>query len=133
MDNISLSARIGVPGFALDLEGNIKSNELLQGQTAPRPETLSYTRDLLRRLAERQRLLLMFDEAQSLAEDDANQALVKALRTWLDEMRIASIFSGSSMRGLRNMFTKKEAPFFHFAHPWPLPVLGEDYACTWWG
>ncbi len=73
-------------------------------------------------------LLLMLDEVQGLAAPD-HLAFVAALRTSLDKRRdtVRTIFTGSSMDGLRAMFSNRQAPFFHFGSNIELPELGEDF------
>lgn len=73
-------------------------------------------------------LLLMLDEVQGLAAPE-HLAFVAALRTSLDKRRdtVRTIFTGSSMDGLRAMFSNRQAPFFHFGSNIELPPLGEDF------
>ena len=73
-------------------------------------------------------LLLMLDEVQGLAASE-HLAFVAALRTSLDKRRdtVRTIFTGSSMDGLRAMFSNRQAPFFHFGSNIELPQLGEDF------
>lgn len=73
-------------------------------------------------------LLLMLDEVQGLAAPE-HLGFVAALRTSLDKRRdtVRTIFTGSSMDGLRAMFSNRQAPFFHFGSNVELPPLGEDF------
>ena len=73
-------------------------------------------------------VLLMLDEVQGLAAPE-HLAFVAALRTSLDKRRdtVRTIFTGSSMEGLRAMFSSRQAPFFHFGNNIELPHLGEDF------
>lgn len=73
-------------------------------------------------------LLLMLDEVQGLAATE-HLAFVAALRTSLDKRQstVRTIFTGSSMDGLRAIFSKRQAPFFHFGSNIALPQLGEDF------
>lgn len=73
-------------------------------------------------------LLLMLDEVQSLAAPE-HLAFVAALRTSLDKRRdtVRTIFTGSSMDGLRAMFSNRQAPFFHFGSNIELPQLGDAF------
>jgi len=73
-------------------------------------------------------LLFMLDEVQGLAAPE-HLAFVAALRTSLDKRRdtVRTIFTGSSMDGLRAMFSNRQAPFFHFGSNIELPRLGEDF------
>lgn len=73
-------------------------------------------------------LLLMLDEVQGLAAAE-HLSFVAALRTSLDKRRetVRTIFTGSSMDGLRAMFSDRQAPFFHFGSNIELPPLGEPF------
>lgn len=73
-------------------------------------------------------LLLLLDEVQGLAASE-HLAFVAALRTSLDKRRytMRTVFTGSSMDGLRAMFSNRQAPFFHFGSNIELPQLGEDF------
>lgn len=73
-------------------------------------------------------LILMLDEVQGLAAPE-HLAFVAALRTSLDKRResVRTIFTGSSMDGLRAMFSNRQAPFFHFGSNIELPQLGEEF------
>ena len=100
----------------------------LAGQ--PPSDLLLYLDDLLGRAAGGRRpTLLLFDEVQELAQRSGNEPLVAALRTGLDKRRasIKTIFTGSSREGLAAVFTARRAPFFHFATPIDLPVLGNAF------
>ncbi|ASP35909.1 hypothetical protein [Labrenzia sp. VG12] len=73
-------------------------------------------------------VLFMLDEVQGLAAPE-HGAFVAALRTCLDKRRdtVRTIFTGSSVDGLRAMFSNRQAPFFHFGSNIELPPLGEDF------
>ncbi len=73
--------------------------------------------------------LLLLDEVQVLSQDNDNRDFVAALRTMLDVNKdcIKVIFTGSSREGLRRMFSKSNAPFFHFGQNLPFPELEEDF------
>lgn len=73
-------------------------------------------------------VLFMLDEVQGLAAPE-HGAFVAALRTSLDKRRdtVRTIFTGSSVDGLRAMFSNRQAPFFHFGSNIDLPPLGEDF------
>jgi len=73
-------------------------------------------------------VLFMLDEVQGLASPE-HGAFVAALRTSLDKRRdtVRTIFTGSSVDGLRAMFSNRQAPFFHFGSNIELPPLGEDF------
>jgi hypothetical protein len=73
-------------------------------------------------------LLFMLDEVQGLAAAE-HRDFVAALRTSLDKRRdtVRTIFTGSSLDGLRAIFSNRQAPFFHFGTNIDLPPLGEDF------
>eukprot|EP00903_Cladosiphon_okamuranus_P000969 g967.t1 len=73
-------------------------------------------------------VLFMLDEVQGLAAPD-HGAFVAALRTSLDKRSdtVRTIFTGSSVDGLRAMFSNRQAPFFHFGSNIELPPLGEEF------
>jgi len=73
-------------------------------------------------------VLFMLDEVQGLAAPE-HGAFVAALRTSLDKRRdtVRTIFTGSSIDGLRAMFSNRQAPFFHFGSNIELPPFGEDF------
>lgn len=75
------------------------------------------------------KLLLLLDEVQILSRDEKNRDFVAALRTALDVNKdvIKVIFTGSSREGLRRMFSKSNAPFFHFGQNLPFPELGQGF------
>lgn len=84
---------------------------------------------LIDKLAARfERPLLVFDEAQTLA-DSRHEAIVAALRTGLDtyRTRITAVFTGSSWPGLQVVFDKPSAPFFRSAWRPEFPLLGEEF------
>ena len=97
----------------------------------PPCELLLHLDDLLERVAGRRGkpAILLLDEIQELARNRANAPLVAALRTSLDKRtdRLKGVFTGSSREGLMAMFSSRAAPFFHFATPIELPVLGEAF------
>ena len=72
--------------------------------------------------------LLMLDEVQGLAAPE-HSGFVAALRTCLDKRRDThrAIFTGSSLEGLRAMFSDRQAPFFHFGSNIDLPPLDEEF------
>ncbi len=75
------------------------------------------------------KILLLLDEVQILSMDWKNKDFVAALRTALDVHKdaIKVIFTGSSQEGLRCMFSKSDAPFFHFGQNLPFPELQQDF------
>lgn len=76
----------------------------------------------------RTKLLLVLDEIQHLATEEAFAPLVFALRTTLDRLRdVRVVFSGSSRGGIRRMFGDQNAPFFGFSTEVQLPDLDEKF------
>src|SRR3990167_1698536 len=75
------------------------------------------------------KILLLLDEVQILAREEKNKDFIAALRTQLDINKdsIKVIFTGSSREGLRRMFSKSDAPFFHFGQNLPFPELEHDF------
>ena len=58
-----------------------------------------------------------------------NRDFIAALRTSLDinKDKIKVIFTGSSREGLRHMFSKSDAPFFHFGQNLPFPEFDQNF------
>src|SRR3990167_9014445 len=79
--------------------------------------------DVLSKLAEHHKILLLLDEVQVLAQHNMNENFIATLRTALDinKDKIKVIFTGSSQEGLRQMFSQAKAPFFHFGQNIPFP------------
>jgi hypothetical protein len=73
------------------------------------------------------RVLLMLDEAQTLA--DANSDLLATLRAMLHRQRehLAAVFTGSSQEGLARLMMNAGAPMYQFAQLITFPVLGDEY------
>jgi hypothetical protein len=72
-------------------------------------------------------VLLMLDEAQTLA--DANADLLATLRAVLHRQRerLAAVFTGSSQEGLARLMMNVGAPMYQFAQLVTFPVLGDEY------
>jgi len=124
------AARAAVMGLAqsITLPGMKISLRTLQDK--PPPDVYLYLDDLLGKIADRRKpAILLFDEVQELGGDRRLQPLVAALRSSLDKHRdgLAVIFTGSSLEGLKAMFSERTAPLFHFASPIDLPRLGNDF------
>ncbi|MDD9817186.1 MAG: hypothetical protein OXU61_03475, partial [Gammaproteobacteria bacterium] len=118
---MDLAQSITLPGMKISLR-------TLQNQ--PPPDVYLYLDDLLGKIADRRKpVILLFDEVQELGGDRRLQPLVAALRSSLDKHRdgLAIVFTGSSLAGLKAMFSERKAPFFHFASPIDLPRLGNDF------
>lgn len=110
-----------LPGSSLETEIDLSG---LKGK--PGADHLLYLDDLIGRLAGRRKpTIILFDEVQELAREPDNAGLVAALRTSLDKRRdgLAAVFTGSSRQGLQEMFSTRDAPFFHFATEIGLPEL----------
>ncbi len=75
------------------------------------------------------KILLLLDEVQILSLDAKNKDFIAALRTVLDIHKdiIKVIFTGSSQVGLRRMFSRADAPFFHFGQNLPFPELQQGF------
>ncbi|MBB71719.1 MAG: hypothetical protein CMF50_04920 [Legionellales bacterium] len=95
------------------------------------PQQVQITlKEIITSLAKKQhRVLLLLDEVQVLAQDDRNKDFIAALRTVLDMHKdfVKVIFTGSSQEGLRRMFSKSDAPFFHFGQNLPFPELQKEF------
>ena len=122
---LNLSAAI--PGTGTGAEAEI---DLTRLKGEPPTELLLHLDDLLERVSTKARpTILLLDEVEELARSRSNAPLVPALRTGLDKRRdgLAAVFTGSSRSDLAAMFSNREAPFFHFATPIDLPVLGKPF------
>lgn len=117
----------GAPGGNAKAEVEIDLSEM---RGPPTTDALLHLDDLIDRFAPpRRRALLLMDEAQELAASETNQPLVAALRTSLDQRkgRLAVLFTGSSQDGLRRMFSRRDAPFFHFGALSDWPPLDDGF------
>ncbi len=93
-------------------------------------EAKTTLKEIMQALAKQpHKTLLLLDEVQILALDEKNKYFVAALRTVLDIYKdsIKVIFTGSSQEGLRRMFSKSDAPFFHFGQNLPFPEMPRDF------
>lgn len=86
-------------------------------------------KEFLEKLSDNGKTILLLDEVQILANRKENANFVAALRTALDIHKdsIKVIFTGSSQDGLRRMFSKANAPFFHFGQNLLLPLLDKNF------
>lgn len=86
-------------------------------------------KEIIEKLAKRKKIMLLIDEIQVLAKHESNSKFIASLRTILDINKdsIKVIFTGSSQAGLRKMFSKADAPFFHFGQNLPFPVLDKAF------
>jgi hypothetical protein len=73
------------------------------------------------------KVLLMLDEAQTLA--DADSSPLATLRAVLHRQRepLAAVFTGSSQEGLARLMMSAGAPMYQFAQLITFPVLGDEY------
>lgn len=104
--------------------GGIKANVHLDSTS-----DVSEMKNLMSDLGEKGKILLLMDEVQALAKNNANQQFIAGLRTSLDINKdtVKVIFTGSSREGLRRMFSQASAPFFHFGQNLPFPELGREF------
>ena len=120
------------PKFKVQDPSGLGSVELDLGKLkgAPSSDHLIMIDQFLGRLSNDKRpTLLLLDEFQELAKNKDNKALIAGLRTSLDKRAtgLATIFTGSSQEGLRQVFSTRSAPFFGFATPLKLPDLGSGF------
>lgn len=75
------------------------------------------------------RTILLFDEFQELAKAKNSNEILASLRTSLDRHKyhLVTVFTGSSQTGLEQIFSKRDAPFYRFAHSFHLPELNEEF------
>lgn len=92
-------------------------------------QTQASLKDVIYQLCQKEKLLLLMDEVQTLAQDPANANFIASFRTVLDlnKNNVKVIFTGSSQEGLRRMFSQAKAPFFHFGQNLPFPELERDF------
>lgn len=84
---------------------------------------------ILGTLSKKNKVILLLDEIQVLASRPIHHQFIASLRTALDihKDRVKVIFTGSSREGLRQMFSKSDAPFFHFGLNIPFPEFGREF------
>ena len=99
----------------------------LQFKETPTPSPDIKT--ILHALAQQDKVLLLLDEVQVLAQKKENARLIAGLRTALDidKDQVKVIFTGSSQEGLRRMFSEAKAPFFHFGQNLDFPELDQGF------
>ncbi|NIB43485.1 hypothetical protein HBA55_28005 [Pseudomaricurvus alkylphenolicus] len=73
--------------------------------------------------------VLVIDEVQHLAENEAFLPLQSALRTAFDTAgrELAVVYAGSSRNGIRAMFSDSNKPFYNSAYMAEFPVLGREF------
>lgn len=120
----TLPRSVKIGGNAAGVGGNLE----IAGQEAQ--VRLPDAKELIARLAgEGNSTLLLLDEVQVLANRSGHDRLVASLRTGLDlhKDRVKVIFTGSSREGLRRMFSRANAPFFHFGQNLDFPSLERGF------
>lgn len=110
-----------VSGEAAGIKAGIELQEVKQ--------TTAGMKEVFSNLAKNGKILLLLDEIQVLSAHEGNENFVAGLRTALDMYKdvVKVIFTGSSREGLRRMFSKSSAPFFHFGQNLPFPELGREF------
>lgn len=117
----SIKASAKITGMA---EGSLEAE--LRGRDV---EVSPLITDLIRGFnGPRQRMLMVLDEAQVLAESPRSN-LAHSLRASLDGRKgnIKVIFAGSSEATLRRMFGRSTEPFYNWAPLEPFELLGEEF------
>ena len=125
MSGIKPKLRITAPYSAAELEIDVADQK---------PTTHSEHFELIDEYIDRlsnheQRTILLFDEFQELAKAENSDGILASLRTSLDrhKYKLVTVFTGSSQTGLERIFSKREAPFYRFAHSFQLPELTEEF------
>lgn len=111
-----------IEGQFVGIRASVEFNEPQQAQLT--------LKEIISELAKHHnKIVLLLDEVQILSNDEKNRDFIAALRTMLDMHKdsIKVIFTGSSREGLRRMFSKSDAPFFHFGQNLPFPELELDF------
>lgn len=112
-------------GFKSAADRNVQHGERLLGAF-----------DQLVKAAGKQQIMLVLDEAQTLASP-RHEALVKALRACFQryDAQLVRVFTGSSRMGLERMFRRSRAPLFgQGGNVETFPPLGKDFLqeiATW--
>lgn len=122
---LPIKARIKSPDGTAEVELDLTAEA-----QRPAPKDLLLLDSYCQALANTdQPAILMFDEFQELANHPDGPDISSALRTALDTAGrgLVSIFTGSSMEGLKTMFSDRDAPFFNFATPIVLEPLGDAF------
>lgn len=111
-----------ITGGGAGIQLGVEFGDLEQAKVTLKEVTTALTKS-------KRKVLLLLDEVQVLSEDRANKDFIAALRTLLDINKdsVKVIFTGSSREGLRQMFSKSDAPFFHFGQNLPFPELDEKF------
>ncbi len=95
----------------------------------PEDQVLMLDAYLERLASAKQRAFLFFDEFQETLNARDHEALLAALRAALTrhDAGLAMIFTGSSQDRLRQVFSRRNAPFYRYTTDIRLPPLGEDF------
>lgn len=107
---------------AIGIQAGIEFKDSRQSQLA--------LKEIMSELAKHnKKILLLLDEIQILSHNEKNREFIAALRTFLDinKDNVKVIFTGSSREGLRHMFSKSDAPFFHFGQNLPFPEFEKNF------
>lgn len=110
-----------VSGEAIGIKGSIELN--------PKNDINESMKKYIQKLTNKGKILLLLDEVQALAKSNENSNFIASLRTVLDMHKdeIKVIFTGSSQDGLRRMFSKAKAPFFHFGQNLLFPLFDKNF------
>lgn len=125
MPSIKPKFRITNPESAVQLDIDIGD----QKETTP-SEHFNLIDQYIDKLASHdKRTILLFDEFQELAKAKNSDEILASLRTSLDrhKYQLVTVFTGSSQTGLERIFSKRDAPFYRFAHTFQLPDLNEEF------
>jgi hypothetical protein len=120
LKSVKASAKLG--GL---LEGSVEASLDSAADKAAAPRLTDLIRSFNR---PKQRMLLVLDEAQLLAEP-AHKDLAHLLRASLDgrKQNIKVVFAGSSEATLRRMFGRSSEPFYNWAPLEPFELLGQEF------
>ena len=127
-----------IPGGAIGkiAQTPVKAIAGVQFGDAPQRRTLPEQAELrfdalITRLARRtgQRILLMLDEIQALAESASGNSVIATLRAVLSNraQEVCAVFTGSSQAALSQMMSTIGAPMYQFAQLLDFPVLDDAY------
>lgn len=123
--SIKPKLRITTPYNAAELEIDVAEQK-----STTRSEHFELIDQYIDRLTNHdQRAILLFDEFQELAKAENSNEILVSLRTSLDrhKYKLVTVFTGSSQTGLERIFSKRDAPFYRFAHSFQLPELTEEF------
>jgi hypothetical protein len=119
-------AEVAVFGQGAKLKLGFRAKSATQAQHG---ERLLGAFEGLVKAAGKQQILLVLDEAQTLASP-SHEALVKALRACFQryDVQLVRVFTGSSRMGLERMFRRSRAPLFgQGGNVETFPPLGQEF------